>query len=156
MGCDTSKPRHHREPATPDGGIKVIGRRGSPGPTGDGGKYGGSYKIVILGNIAVGKTCILQRFADGTFQEEHAPTVPASHRKLRVGLGPEHNDRMVSLHVWDTAGQERFHEVGDFFFYCPESAAFCISFNVSWIASAGAGQRFLSQGNIGCVCVRCL
>ena len=33
------------------------------------------YKILLLGDISVGKTCILTRYSDNTFREEHFVTI---------------------------------------------------------------------------------
>jgi small GTP-binding protein len=58
----------------------------------------------LLGDTAVGKTCILSRFQHGTFSYDHQGTVGASFfTKAFIIQGVS-----VNLSLWDTAGQERY------------------------------------------------
>ena len=104
MGCDSSKHAHNKPNAEP--GPVIITRRSD-----ESGHDAGMFKIVILGDVAVGKTSLLRQFIDGQFEEKYEPTVPASFRKTVVNLGSDYNNREVRLNIWDTAGQERFHQV---------------------------------------------
>ena len=64
------------------------------------------FKVVILGDSAVGKTCLVQRFATNTFTNPDM-TIGASFitRTLETDSGP------ANLSVWDTAGQERYRSL---------------------------------------------
>ena len=65
------------------------------------------YKIVFVGEMGVGKTSLLVRYADNTFSE-HAignDGVDSKIKSINVG-GTE-----MALQIWDTAGQERFRTV---------------------------------------------
>jgi Ras-related protein Rab-6A len=62
------------------------------------------YKIVLLGNLAVGKTSIINQFMYGTFDHMHQPTIGIDFLSQTMYL----DDRTIRLQLWDTAGQERF------------------------------------------------
>lgn len=64
------------------------------------------YKIVVLGPYASGKTSILQRMTENTFDEYVQPTIGACYRQIRVQNKPD-----VRISVWDTAGNTRFHAI---------------------------------------------
>jgi GTPase SAR1 family protein len=103
MGCNASKPA---PAAARDDGVIVVGPRGDAC-----GADVGVHKVVVLGDVAVGKTSLAHRFVHGTFDEAHKATVPSGLFVVVVGLGPDHNNRQVTLRIWDTAGQEEFHNV---------------------------------------------
>lgn len=62
------------------------------------------YKIVLLGDLAVGKTSIINQFMYGTFDHMHQPTIGIDFLSQTMYL----DDRTIRLQLWDTAGQERF------------------------------------------------
>ena len=62
------------------------------------------YKIVLLGDSAVGKTSILQRFLSDSCPAKHEETIGTDLSTKNVCIG----NRPVQLKLWDTAGNERF------------------------------------------------
>ena len=65
------------------------------------------FKIVLIGDSGVGKSCILLRFADDTFTENFYTTIGVDFRfKCLIYKG-----KKIKLQIWDTAGQERFKTV---------------------------------------------
>jgi len=66
------------------------------------------YKILLLGDSSVGKTCILTRYSDNTFQEDHLATIGLDFKKKDVNLD---NGKTVKVQIWDTAGQDRFKSI---------------------------------------------
>ena len=66
------------------------------------------YKIVILGDTSVGKTCFFNRYVDNTFEEKTLGTIGIEYRLKNVQL---ENGSTIKLQIWDTAGQERFNSI---------------------------------------------
>ena len=69
--------------------------------------YDDLFKLVIIGDSGVGKSCILLRFADDTFTENYYSTIGVDFRFKCVDIG----ERKFKMQIWDTAGQERFKTV---------------------------------------------
>lgn len=66
------------------------------------------YKILLLGDSSVGKTCFLTQFAEGTFKENHLATIGLDFRLKEITLP---DGTSVLLKIWDTAGQEKFRTI---------------------------------------------
>ena len=66
------------------------------------------YKILLLGDSSVGKTCFLMRYTDNTFQDIHMSTIGLDYKLKNVQL---EDGKMVKIQVWDTAGQDRFRSI---------------------------------------------
>jgi len=65
------------------------------------------YKLVFLGDEAVGKTSIITRFMYDTFDTTYKVTIGIDFVSKTMYL----EDRIVRLQLWDTAGQERFRSL---------------------------------------------
>ena len=65
------------------------------------------FKLVLIGDTGVGKSCLLLRFADDTFGDAYLATVGVDFRFRTVRVGK----MTVKLQIWDTAGQERFRTI---------------------------------------------
>ncbi|KAM4645178.1 ras-related protein Rab-18-B-like [Amazona ochrocephala] len=63
-----------------------------------------TLKLLLIGDSAVGKSSLLLRFADGTFEPSLKPTIGVDFRAKKMVI----DGRAVQLAIWDTAGQERF------------------------------------------------
>ncbi|XP_011786455.1 PREDICTED: EF-hand calcium-binding domain-containing protein 4B [Colobus angolensis palliatus] len=70
------------------------------------------FKIVFVGNSAVGKTSFLRRFCEDRFSPGMAATVGIDYRVKTVNV----DDSQVALQLWDTAGQERYRCITQQFF----------------------------------------
>ncbi len=66
------------------------------------------YKILLLGDTSVGKTCFLLRYTDKIFEESHISTIGLDYRLKSMTLK---NGKNIKLQIWDTSGQERFRAI---------------------------------------------
>ena len=66
------------------------------------------YKILILGDSKVGKSCFLTRYADKTYQEDYLSTIGMDYKIKNYEL---ENGAIIKLYIWDTAGQDRFRSI---------------------------------------------
>ena len=65
------------------------------------------FKIVLIGDTSVGKSCLLTRFADDQFTDNYVTTIGVDFRfKTMIVM-----DKIVKVQVWDTAGQERYRSI---------------------------------------------
>jgi Ras-related protein Rab-1A len=64
-------------------------------------------KLVIVGNSAVGKSSLLLRFADGTFNDNYFTTIGVDFRFKTLNI----DSKNIKLQIWDTAGQEKFRTI---------------------------------------------
>ena len=66
------------------------------------------YKVLLLGDSTVGKTCFLMQYTDKSFQEAHMSTIGLDYRLKNLQLK---NGKNIKLQIWDTAGQDRFRAI---------------------------------------------
>ena len=66
------------------------------------------YKILLLGDVAVGKSCLLLRYCENSFQESHLSTIGLDFRLKTISL---ENNRKIRIQIWDTAGEDRFRAI---------------------------------------------
>ena len=66
------------------------------------------YKVLLLGDSTVGKTCVLLKYTDKIFQETHMMTIGLDYRLKVMQL---QSGKEVKLQIWDTAGQDRFRSI---------------------------------------------
>ena len=70
-------------------------------------------KIVLLGDVSVGKTSIASRYCKNSFNEHHINTIGGAYQQQKVVLS---NGAMIKLHIWDTSGQERFRAMTNLYY----------------------------------------
>jgi len=80
-------------------------------------------KLVIVGDGACGKTCLLIVFSQGTFPEVYVPTVFENYVADMVVDG-----KQVGLALWDTAGQEDYDRLRPLSY--PDSHVILICFSI--------------------------
>uniref|UniRef100_A0A7N9ANK9 Ras-related protein Rab-19 n=1 Tax=Mastacembelus armatus TaxID=205130 RepID=A0A7N9ANK9_9TELE len=65
------------------------------------------FKIILIGDSNVGKTCVVQNFKSGIFSERQQNTIGVDFTVRTVDI----QGKKVKMQVWDTAGQERFRTI---------------------------------------------
>mmetsp|Transcript_11251 Transcript_11251/g.14671 ORF Transcript_11251/g.14671 Transcript_11251/m.14671 type:complete len:347 (-) Transcript_11251:1129-2169(-) len=74
--------------------------------------YDYMFKFIIVGNTAVGKSCLLLRFTDHRFVSTHETTIGVDFGTQIVDIhGKGAETRSVKIQIWDTAGQEDFQAI---------------------------------------------
>jgi len=70
-------------------------------------EYDYLFKLLLIGDSGVGKSCLLLRFADDTYTDSYISTIGVDFKIRTVEL----EGKTVKLQIWDTAGQERFRTI---------------------------------------------
>jgi Ras-related protein Rab-1A len=70
-------------------------------------KYDACFKVIVIGNSGVGKTCIVRRYVDNLFSQSFITTIGIDFKIQKV----IRDDKHIKLQIWDTAGQERFRTI---------------------------------------------
>jgi len=65
------------------------------------------FKLLLIGDSGVGKTCILFRFSDDAFNSTFISTIGIDFKIKTIEL----HGKKIKLQIWDTAGQERFQTI---------------------------------------------
>lgn len=64
------------------------------------------FKIIVIGDSGVGKTCLTYRFCAGKFPDKTEATIGVDFRERVIEIDGE----KIKVQLWDTAGQERFRK----------------------------------------------
>nr|XP_057940850.1 protein ENTREP3 isoform X2 [Doryrhamphus excisus] len=70
-------------------------------------KYDFLFKLLLIGDSGVGKTCLIIRFAEDNFNSTYISTIGIDFKVKTIDV----DGKKVKLQVWDTAGQERFKTI---------------------------------------------
>ena len=69
------------------------------------------YKIILLGDSTVGKTCLFRKISTGKFYEKNICTVGIDKKTIDINCELDEETRNVIINLIDTAGQERFRSI---------------------------------------------
>ena len=67
-----------------------------------------SIKIILLGDVSVGKTAIINRYIDGKFDDNYSCTINVQSRKKKISFN---QDISIEMSIWDTCGEEKFRAI---------------------------------------------
>ena len=71
-----------------------------------------SYKVLLLGNSYVGKTCILLRFSEDTYKDDYEVTIGLNYRIKTLNI----DNNPIRMQIWDTSGEEKFKAIAKNFY----------------------------------------
>ena len=74
-----------------------------------------TYKIMIIGDSSVGKTCLFKKLTTGKYSDKNISTIGIDRKtlslKIKINENGEEVDKNFVIQLWDTAGQERFRSI---------------------------------------------
>jgi len=76
------------------------------------------FKVVLLGESAVGKSSLVLRFVKGQFHEYQESTIGAAFLTQTISI----DDNTIKFEIWDTAGQERYHSLAPMYYRGAQAA----------------------------------
>eukprot|EP00002_Diphylleia_rotans_P029395 TRINITY_DN598_c0_g1_i1.p1 TRINITY_DN598_c0_g1~~TRINITY_DN598_c0_g1_i1.p1 ORF type:complete len:183 (-),score=43.55 TRINITY_DN598_c0_g1_i1:464-1012(-) len=65
------------------------------------------FKVLIIGDSGTGKSCLMSRLVDGTYDGNFVSTIGVDFKITTLQV----EGKEVKLQIWDTAGQERFRAI---------------------------------------------
>ena len=73
----------------------------------DSSQYDLTFKIIIIGDPGVGKSCLTARAVNDKFESEYSPTIGFEFLTYSVKI----KDKIIKLQIWDTCGQEMYRSL---------------------------------------------
>ncbi|CDW89880.1 rab gtpase 2b [Stylonychia lemnae] len=71
-----------------------------------------TFKLIVIGNSGVGKSCIMTRFLRNEFRDDHEVTLGVEFGSLFIKM----EETLFKMQIWDTAGQESFQSITKTFY----------------------------------------
>ena len=96
-------------------------------------------KVVILGDSAVGKSCLAVRFIKNEFFEFQEPTIGAAFLGKNMIL----NNNRYKFEIWDTAGQERYRSLTPMYYRGARAAV--VVYDITDVASFTGAKKWISE-----------
>ena len=81
-------------------------------------------KCVVVGDLTVGKTCLLESYTSGAYQEPYIKMCLVDNYSAKVIV----DEREVNLGLWDTAAQEDYDRLRPLAY--PQTDVFLVCFSV--------------------------
>lgn len=85
-------------------------------------------KVILIGSSSVGKTSLINRLIDDSFDDNHLATVGPAFYSHEITL---ENGQTETLQIWDTAGQEKYFSIAKQFFREANIALICFDYTDS-------------------------
>ena len=70
------------------------------------------FKLIIIGDTGVGKSCLMKRVMSNEFMSEHKVTIGVEFGSYGIKM----DNKVVKMQIWDTAGQESYKSVTRIFY----------------------------------------
>ena len=88
-----------------------------------------SFKVVMLGEANVGKTCIVNRYLKNSFTADNMSTIGSNFSSKQLDIKPAGcaSYQKVKLQIWDTAGGEQFRSLVPM--YYKNASAVCLIYD---------------------------
>ena len=107
------------------------------------------YKLVLLGDTSVGKSCLAERFVKDKFMDYQEPTIGAAFLTKKFKI----NKEIIVFEIWDTAGQERYKSLAPMYYRGALAAlvVYDITNNDSLIGAKAWIKELRKRGQTGCI-----
>merc|ERR1712022_60157 len=102
-------------------------------------EYDYLFKLLLIGDSGVGKSCLLLRFADDTYTETYISTIGVDFKIRTVEI----DGKVIKLQIWDTAGQERFRTISST--YYRGAHGIIVVYDVTSLDSFNNVKRWLTE-----------
>ena len=99
-----------------------------------------AYKVVLIGESGVGKTCIINQFNEGKFDPNFRTSISAQFCRKKIELP---GGESVTLDIWDTVGQEKFRSLTKTFYMYAKVAI--IVYDVTNVKSFNEAKNYWYQ-----------
>merc|ERR1712199_138514 len=102
-------------------------------------EYDYLFKLLLIGDSGVGKSCLLLRFADDTYTETYISTIGVDFKIRTIEI----DGKVIKLQIWDTAGQERFRTITSS--YYRGAHGIIVVYDITDEDSFGAVARWITE-----------
>lgn len=102
-------------------------------------EYDHLFKILLIGDSGVGKSCLLLRFVDDAYTESYISTIGVDFKIRTLNL----DGKTVKMQIWDTAGQERFRTITSSYYRGAHGIA--VVYDVTDMESFNNVKQWLSE-----------
>ena len=79
----------------------------SSGKNGESGKSDFSFKMIVIGDAGVGKSCLTNRASKNKYTSDYSPTVGFEFLTFTTNV----DNKLIKLQIWDTCGQEVYRSL---------------------------------------------
>lgn len=102
-------------------------------------EYDHLFKILLIGDSGVGKSCLLLRFVDDAYTESYISTIGVDFKIRTLNI----EGKTVKMQIWDTAGQERFRTITSSYYRGAHGIA--VVYDVTDMESFNNVKQWLSE-----------